>query len=124
MSEIDQIVSNFADRLTNLMLAEMRAAIEQAPRIGASGEKLTKESKRVKGEKRTEVQIKQLQARVLKLIEEFPGERMEHLSATLSTLTKDLRGPIKQLIAAKLVKVKGQKRATKYYPADSDLRTV
>lgn len=127
MTETAQIVADFADRLTALLLAEMRGAIEQAPRakrVTKGASKPANAWKRAKGEKRTDVQIKQLQAKALKLIEEFPGERMEHLSATLNTETKDLRRPLNQLIAAKLVKTKGEKRGTKYYPAEHDLRTV
>ena len=42
---------------------------------------------------------------------------MEAIGKALSTPTRDLNLPVKKLLAAKRISVKGLKRATEYFPA-------
>ena len=42
---------------------------------------------------------------------------MEAIGKALGTPTKDLNLPVKKLLAAKKIRVEGQKRATEYFPA-------
>jgi predicted transcriptional regulator len=46
-----------------------------------------------------------------------PGLRMEQIAKALSSSTKELALPAKKLIAEKKIKTKGERRATKYFPA-------
>lgn len=73
-------------------------------------------SKRVKkGQKRDPKAISNLADGLAATIENFPGEGIEKLGKRLNVPTKDLALPVKKLLAAKRIKTKGQKRATKYF---------
>jgi hypothetical protein len=53
--------------------------------------------------------------KILGLLKKSPGARSEQLSAAMKMDAATLRIPLKALIAAKKVKVKGQKRGTTYF---------
>jgi len=61
--------------------------------------------------------LTQLVGRLLSEIKAKPGLRMEQIAKTLGSTTKDLALPAKKLIAEKKIKTKGERRATKYFPA-------
>ena len=46
-----------------------------------------------------------------------PGHGVEDMAKVLGVQTKELALPIAKLLGAKTIKKRGQKRATKYYPA-------
>jgi len=46
-----------------------------------------------------------------------PGQGVEQIGAALKYATAELALPIRKLLAAKVITRKGQKRATKYFPA-------
>jgi predicted transcriptional regulator len=46
-----------------------------------------------------------------------PGLRIEQINRALGTRTAELRLPLRKLIAAKQIKTKGQRRATRYFAA-------
>jgi hypothetical protein len=74
-------------------------------------------SRRAKGEKRSPQALTQLVSRLLSEIKAKPGLRMEQIAKALGSTTKDLALPAKKLIAEKKIKTKGERRATKYFPA-------
>jgi predicted transcriptional regulator len=45
-----------------------------------------------------------------------PGLRIEQINKQLGTTTKDLALPIRKLISEGMLKAKGQKRSTTYFP--------
>jgi predicted transcriptional regulator len=49
-----------------------------------------------------------------------PGRRMEQIAKELGLATPELTLPVKKLLAEGKIRVQGQKRATEYFPADSN----
>jgi hypothetical protein len=70
---------------------------------------------RKKGAKRTPEELEALVSSLLAYVKKHPGERIEQIGAGLGLGTKDLALPAKKLIADKLLRTKGQKRATTYF---------
>ena len=71
---------------------------------------------RGKGAKRTQAELEALTSRLAAYIAKNPGLRVEQINRDLGTSTKDLALPIKKLIADKVIRSKGAKRATAYFP--------
>ena len=67
-----------------------------------------------KGQKRDPADLEALEAKVLTFIKGHPGLRIEQINAELRTNTKQLQLPIRKLLAAKVIKATGKRRATKY----------
>jgi hypothetical protein len=68
-----------------------------------------------KGQKRDPEALDALQSQLHGFIAKHPGLRIEQINTEMGTSTKDLALPIRKLIAAKEIRVEGQKRATKYF---------
>ncbi len=85
------------------------SAVAQAPRS----------NKLAKGEKRSPLAIRIATDRLFAMIELRPGHRIEQLAEMMACETSELRLPVKKLIAADRVFVKGEKRATRYYPVQA-----
>ena len=77
----------------------------------------TKTARRKKGKRarRTAADIEKTKADILKYLKANPGSGMELISAALKMKTKDVRGPMLKLAAAKEVRMTGQKRGAKYF---------
>jgi hypothetical protein len=73
---------------------------------------------RRKGAKRSPNEIQGTIAALEAHIAANPGQRMEEIATALHVGTKDLTLPIKKLLASKAIKRQGQKRATRYFPAE------
>lgn len=73
-------------------------------------------SSRAKGEKRDPAVLEKLTEELASAIKAKPGLRIEQIAKTLGTSTKELALPAKKLIAAKKIKTRGERRATKYFP--------
>lgn len=69
------------------------------------------------GGKRDPKLIAALVDRVGTYIKQNPGQGVEAIARGMKLSTRELGLPITKLLAAKTIKKKGQKRATKYYPA-------
>lgn len=80
--------------------------------LSASGAKA-----RAKGQKRAPEDLAELVDQLLNTIKAAPGQRMEQIAKTLKSTTQELALPAKKLIAEKKIKTKGERRATKYFPA-------
>ena len=132
--DIRTLVDQFASDLSTVMRraaleevhAKLRIAIgEVAPKrrgpgrprsIVSNGVVRTKPTgKRGRPGKFTPEQLDALGGRILTLLKKSPGARSEQLSAAMKMDAATLRIPLKALIAAKKIKVKGQKRGTTYF---------
>jgi len=72
---------------------------------------------RSKGQKRAPEALAEISDRLLAAVKSGPGQRMEEIAKGLGTSTKELTLPARKLLAEKKIKTKGERRATKYYPA-------
>jgi hypothetical protein len=70
-----------------------------------------------RGRKRDPGVIAALTERLGGYIAAHPGQRIEEIAAALGTATKTLVLSVKKLIAGKAILTRGQKRATRYFPA-------
>jgi hypothetical protein len=66
--------------------------------------------------KRTPAQLEKLTAKTLATIKADPGLGIEAIAKAMKTTTKDLRPSVLALIADKAIRIKGERRATKYFP--------
>jgi len=123
-ADIRALVENFANDLSTLMrraaLEEVHAKLSLAigevsvptrrgrPR-GSAGKK------RGRPGKFTPDQLEKHGEAILALLKRSPGARSEQLRAAMKMDAATLRIPLKALIAAKKIKVKGQKRGTTYF---------
>src|SRR5260221_8462286 len=65
--------------------------------------------------KRTSAQIEATSSKLLTHIRSKPGQRLEEIGRALKADTAGLKRPIANLLAAKKLSTKGQKRGTKYF---------
>lgn len=84
---------------------------------GAKAALKTDGKPRAKGQKRAPEDLANLVDQLMETIKSAPGQRMEQIAKTLKTTTQELALPAKKLIAEKKIKTKGERRATKYFPA-------
>ena len=80
-----------------------------------AGAKKTATRRKGKRIRRTAADIEATKADILKHLSANPGSGMESISAALKMATKDVRGPMLKLAAAKKVRMTGQKRGAKYF---------
>lgn len=71
--------------------------------------------KRKKGGKRTAADIGQISDALLAHVKANPGHRAEQIATALGTDAGTMRLPMQKLVAARKIKVKGQKRGTQYF---------
>jgi len=132
--DIRTLVENFANDISQVMrrtaLEEVHAKLSRAigevapkrrgpgrPRAtGSNGVVRTKGTgKRGRPGKFTPEQIAKHGTSILALLKKTPGARSEQLSSAMRMDAATLRLPLKALLAAKKIKVKGQKRGTQYF---------
>lgn len=75
---------------------------------------MAKKIKAPTGVKRDPEDIQQLMDKFAGFVKKNPGLRIEQINGQLGTTTKELMIPVRRLISAKLIRTKGQKRATTY----------
>jgi hypothetical protein len=129
-NEIQSRISSFLSELSQLV---KRSALESvhdalgdgtAPRRGPGRPR--KASFSVRGRprriatrgmrgKRSSAQIEAIGSKVLSHVRSKPGQRLEEIGRALRTDTGVLKRPIANLLAAKKLSTKGQKRGTKYF---------
>ena len=71
---------------------------------------------RGKGAKRPPQEIAKLVGRLRDYVKSHPGQRIEQIAKGMSVSTRELNLPAKKLLAEKVLKTRGEKRATKYFP--------
>lgn len=70
-----------------------------------------------KGGKRDPKVIAAMTDKVRAFVKANPGKGVEEIGKGMGVATAELKLPIQKLLAAKALTTKGQKRATKYFPA-------
>ena len=127
-SEIRILVEDFTNQISQVMrraaLEEVRAKLslaigDVAPKRRGPGRPRSAVSNgavRVRrGGKRTSADLEALSDRLFAHVKSNPGQRADQIAATLRTDVGTMRLPMQKLIAGKKVKVKGQRRGTKYF---------
>lgn len=96
-------------------------ATTSGPRLNRHGRGSPASGKRAvglaRGRQRPAGDRERLSQRFLDHVKAYPGQRIEQINRALGTRTAELRGPVVKLIAAKVVKTKGDRRATTYFAA-------
>jgi hypothetical protein len=70
------------------------------------------------GGKRTAAEMRRAEATVLAWVRAHPGQRVEPMAAALGVKTKDITRPLAKLVKSGAIRREGEKRATRYFPAD------
>lgn len=116
---IDAFVRDLDAVVRQAALESVHAAFADGARGGAgrgASAALGVGMERRPGAKRTPEELEQAKARLLAHVAANPGHRIEEIATSLGVATRDLALPAKHLIAAKKLKTRGHKRATKYFP--------
>ena len=77
---------------------------------------LRSSSSRAKGAKRPPGEIEKLVGKLKDYVKAHPGERIEQIAKGMGVSTRELNLPAKKFLAQKVLKTRGEKRATKYFP--------
>ncbi len=126
-TEMNRVVQGFVAQITDLARRAAIDTLESALGGGSSGGRGARGGGgsssfsgagrgRGKGIKRTSDELDGLSDQFVDYVKSNPGLRIEQINKSLGTTTKDLQLPIRKLIAEGVVKVKGQKRSTQYFP--------
>jgi hypothetical protein len=118
--QIRDAIDSFVEELSALVRTAALQSVTEVFGSGGSGARRGRggaSSRRAKGEKRTPQALAQLVGKLQSEIKATPGLRMEQIAKSLGTTTKELALPAKKLISEKKIKTKGERRATKYFPA-------
>jgi hypothetical protein len=99
------------------LLAKLNGVVSAPKRRGPGRPRGARTGKRGRPGKFTPEQLQKHGASILALVKKSPGARSEQLSAAMKMDAATLRIPLKALIEAKKIKVKGQKRGTQYFAA-------
>ena len=122
---IRALVENFTNDISQVMrraaLEEVHAKLALAigdvgpTRRGPGRPRSAGSGRRGRPGKFTPEQVEKFGTTIIGLLKKTPGARSEQLSASMKMDAKTLRIPLKALIEAKKIKVKGQKRGTTYF---------
>jgi len=121
--EIRDVIESFVEELSALVRSAAVQSVTDAFGAGAGARRgraarlAGPSPRRAKGEKRSPQDLAQLVGKLLSEIKAKPGLRMEQIAKGIGSSTKELALPAKKLIAEKKIKTKGERRATKYFPA-------
>jgi hypothetical protein len=122
-SELQKLVDGFVAQLSEIW---RRQAIDSLTGMGggrgqggrAGGSDLSLGRGRGRGAKRTAEELEQLADAFVEFVSKNPGLRIEQINKQLGTTTKDLALPIRKLLEDGVVKAKGKKRSTAYFPGE------
>jgi hypothetical protein len=120
---VERFTSDIVEITKRASLEDMHAKLasvlgETAPKRrgpGRSKGSTNRTAKRGRPGKFTPEQLEKHGASILSLLKKSPGARSEQLSTAMKMDAATLRIPLKALIVAKKIKVKGQKRGTTYF---------
>jgi hypothetical protein len=111
-NEMNRMVAGFVAQVTELA---RRAAVDTLQHALGS-ERGTARAHFRDGGKRTSGELDKLAETFQAFVAKHPGMRIEQINKELGTSTKDLALPIRKLIAEGVIKTKGEKRSTHYFP--------
>ena len=124
--KIRTLADVFVDEIINVIAAEMTTALEsrvippRAKRTMGAAQRTTRAVRgRAKGAKRDPKALAALTETLEAAIRANPGVGIERIGVATGIATKELALPVKKLLADGRIKTKGQRRATKYFPAGS-----
>lgn len=116
-TEMNRVVADFVNQITELARAAARDMIDEA--LGKGGKVslagFGRGRGRGRGGKRTANELDDLADRFHSFVNKHPGLRIEQINKQLGTTTKDLALPIRKLISDGALKTKGAKRSTTYF---------
>ena len=120
-TEVQKLVDGFVSQLAELW---RRQAIDSLTGLGGGRGRgggaaaLARGLGRGRGAKRTADELDQLADAFVEFVTKNPGLRIEQINKQLGTSTKDLALPIRKLLADGVIKAKGKKRSTAYFPGE------
>ena len=121
-SELQKLVDGFVTQLSEIW---RRQAIDSLTGMGggrgqgrAGGGEVSISRGRGRGAKRTADELEHLADSFVEYVSKNPGLRIEQINKQLGTTTKDLALPIRKLLEDGVVKAKGKKRSTAYFPGE------
>ena len=115
-AEMNRVVTDFVNQITELARAAARNMIDEA--LGKGGKIALgggRRRGRGRGGKRTAAELDKMDDQFQAFVAKHPGLRIEQINKQLGTTTKDLALPIRKLIADGTIKTKGAKRSTAYF---------
>ena len=122
--QIAQRVETFVAELSDLLrkaalqnAADILAKQAEAPGPSHRRRRARRAARRDLRERRSPAQIDQLATRVEAEVASQPGRRVDQIAKDLGVTTRDLKLPVKKLLAEKRITRTGQRRATCYFPA-------
>jgi hypothetical protein len=122
--KIEQLTAAFAAELVAIVQAAILESVTQA--VGGAAPAPTRSGvaagPRSRPGRRQQDQIRLTTERLLEAITTTPGLRIEQLAQGLGAPTRDLSLPARRLLADGLVKSKGTRRATTYWPTKGSKR--
>lgn len=111
---VQALVDRFINDVRAAVLSDLLAENFVVPaRISRSAAKVTAPAL-ARGTKRAPEEIEKLTVELHRYMLRNPGQRIEQIAKAMGVTTRELNLPIKKLHARKLLKTKGQKRATAY----------
>lgn len=119
-SEMNEAVTSFVERITELARAAARDMIDQAlgkPRMNGMSPRANG-----RGAKRSPAEIERLVDQFYAFVAKHPGLRIEQINKQLGTQTGDLALPVRKLISDGMIKTKGKKRSTTYFIVEGKKR--
>jgi len=111
--EVNRAVENLVAQLVDLGYRAARERLQSIGRSIASG------SGNAGSPRRDPADLASLSARFMAHVQAHPGLHLEEINEELGTTRKDLRLPIRRLLADGRLVTRGQSRRTTYYPSPS-----
>ena len=112
------VLNAFVNLLADAVASRLGSGAAAAPaRSTARATARVPAAPRRKGQKRDPALLAHTTDSLLAFIKTNKGQRIEEISKSLGVSTKELALPAKKLISTKKIKTKGQRRATRYFPA-------
>lgn len=117
---VDVFVAKLADIMRRESLAHVTRALGDsfaAHTTGKSNGNGHAEPRPGSGQKRSPEDLAATVKAVGEYIADHPGQGVEQIKVALGKQTSELMLPIQKLLSSRVITRKGQKRATKYFPA-------
>jgi hypothetical protein len=107
------------ERLGNTTAPKRAKPLRKADKASRVPAKPRATSARAKGEKRSAGDLESMGRHIAEVLSSNPGLTAEGLAVATGFSTKEMALPIRKLLNAGTIRTTGQKRATRYYPADA-----